>query len=159
MADILWPPGHHYYWKSSFLKDLSDEAIETLVARFATVPSPQTTVIVDHNGGGAISRVGQDETAFAHREWTYNFLITSAWADPADSETNIRWTREFWEAMQPFMADALYVNYTSDEGEDLLRAAYAAETRERLVTLKNKYDPTNLFRINQNIKPSMNGAA
>ena len=155
MADILYPPGHHNYWISSFLKDLSDEAIETIVARFATVPSPQTTVIVDHNGGGAISRVGRDETAFAHREWTYNFLITSAWADPADFETNIRWTRGFWEAMQPFMANAVYVNYTSDEGEDLVRAAYAVKTRERLVALKNKYDPTNLFRLNQNIKPNM----
>ena len=159
MADILWPPEHHYYWKSSFMKDLSDDAIETIVTHFAAVPSPQTVVLVDHNGGGAISRVGRDETAFAHREWTYNFAISTGWANPADSETNIRWTRGFWEAIQPFMADALYVNYTSDEGEDLLRAAYAAETRERLVALKNKYDPTNLFRVNQNIKPNMVGAA
>ena len=159
MADILWPPEHHYYWKSSFMKDLSDDAIETIVTHFAAVPSPRTVILVDHNGGGAISRVGRDETAFAHREWTYNFAISTGWANPADSETNIRWTRGFWEAIQPFMADALYVNYTSDEGEDLLRAAYAAETRERLVALKNKYDPTNLFRVNQNIKPNMVGAA
>src|SRR5919199_988037 len=158
MADILWPPEHHYYWKSSFLKDLSDDAIETIATHFATVPSLQTVVVVDHNGGGAISRVRWDETAVAHREWTYNFLISTGWANPADSETNIRWTRGLWEAMQPFMADALYVNYTSDEGEDLLSAAYAAETRERLVALKNKYDPTNLFRLNQNIKPNMVGA-
>ena len=154
-ADTLWPPGHHNYWKSSYLKDLSDEAIETIVAQFATVPSPQTVVVIDHNGGGAISRVGQDETAFAHREWTYNFLISSEWANPADSEENIRWTREFWEAMQPFVANAVYVNFTSDEGEDVVRAAYAAKTHERLVAVKNKYDPTNLFRINHNIKPNM----
>src|SRR5918911_4952355 len=153
MADILWPPGHHYYWKSSFLRDLSDEAIETIVAHFAAVPSPQTVVVVDHNGGGAISRVGWDETAFAHREWTYNFLITTTWANPIDSETNIGWTRGFWEAMQPFLANAVYVNYTSDEGEDLIKTAYAAKTHERLVALKNKYDPMNLFRLNQNIKP------
>jgi hypothetical protein len=155
MADILWPPGHHNYWKSSFLKDLSDEAMETIATHFATVPSPQTVVVIDHNGGGAISRVGWDETAFAHREWTYNFLITSAWANPIDSETNIGWTRGFWEAMQPFLANAVYVNYTSDEGEDLIRTAYAAKTHERLVALKNKYDPMNLFRLNQNIKPDV----
>jgi FAD/FMN-containing dehydrogenase len=155
MADILFPPEHHNYWKSSFLKDLSDDAIETILTHFAAVPSPQTVVIVDHNGGGAISRVGQDETAFAHREWTYNVLVSTTWANPADSETNIHWTRGFWEAMQPFMANAVYVNYTSDEGEDLIRAAYADKTRERLVALKNKYDPTNLFCLNQNIKPNM----
>ncbi len=158
MADILFPPGHHNYWKSSFLKDLSDDAIETILTHFAAVPSPHTVVIVDHNGGGAISRVGQDDTAFAHREWTYNVLVSTTWANPADSETNIHWTRGFWEAMQPFMANAVYVNYTSDEGEDLIRAAYAAKTRERLVALKNKYDPTNLFCLNQNIKPNMDEA-
>jgi FAD/FMN-containing dehydrogenase len=158
MADILWlPPAldkYYRYWKSSFLKDLSDDAIETIATHFATVPSPQTVVVVDHNGGGAISRVGQDDTAFAHRGWLYNFLITSGWADPADSETNIRWTREFWEAMQPFVANAVYVNYTSDEGEHLIKAAYAGGTQERLGAVKNEYDPTNLFRFNQNIRPT-----
>jgi FAD/FMN-containing dehydrogenase len=155
MADVLFPPGHHNYWKSSFLKDLNDDAIETILTHFAAVPSPQTVVIVDHNGGGAISRSGQDETAFAHRDWTYNVLVSTTWANPADSETNIRWTRGFWEAIQPCLANAVYVNYTSDEGEDLSRAAYAVKTRARLVALKNKYDPTNLFRLNQNIKPNM----
>ena len=154
-ADILWPPGHHNYWKSSYLKDLSDEAIETIVAHFATVPSPQTVIVVDHNGSGAISRVGQDETAYSHRDWTYNFIISSERANPADSEKNIRWTREFWEAMQPFVANAVYVNFTSDEGEDVVRAGYSAKTYERLVAVKNKYDPTNLFRLNHNIKPNM----
>ncbi len=153
MADVLWLPGRHNYWKSSFLKDLSDGAIETIVDRFATVPSPQTVVLVDHNGGGAISRVGRDETAYAHRDLTYNFLISSEWTDPADSERNVRWTREFWEAMRPFMAEAVYVNYTSDEGEDVVKAAYS-HAHKRLVALKRKYDPTNLFRLNQNIKPT-----
>jgi FAD/FMN-containing dehydrogenase len=154
-ADILWPQGHHNYWKSRYLKDLSDEAIETIVAQFATVPSPRTVIVVDHSGGGAINRVGQDETAYAHRDWTYNFLISSEWADPADSEKNIRWTREFWEAMQPFVANALYINFTSDEGEDVVRVAYDTKTQERLIAVKNKYDPTNLFRVNPNIKPNM----
>jgi hypothetical protein len=101
MADVLWPRGHHNYWKSSYLKDLSDEAIATIVDHFATVPSPKTVILVEHDGGGAISRVGHDETAYAHRDLTYNFLISSEWRDHADSERNIRWPRQFWEAMQP----------------------------------------------------------
>jgi len=155
MADILWPPGFHHYWKSNFLKDLSEDAIDTMVDHFATVPSPHTVVVVDHNGGGAISRVQEDETAFAHRGWTYNFLLTSAWADPADSEKNIRWTREFWGAMQPFAANAVYVNYMDREGEDRVKAAYGPRVYERLVALKNTYDPTNFFQLNQNIKPTV----
>jgi FAD/FMN-containing dehydrogenase len=155
MADVLWPPGHHNYWKSSFLKDLSNEAIERIADHFATVPSSQTVVLVEHDGGGAISRIGRDETAYAHRDLTYNFLISSEWADHADSERNIRWTREFWEAMQPFLAKAVYVNYTSDEGDEVIKAAYAGNVYERLVALKNTYDPTNLFRLNQNIKPTV----
>jgi hypothetical protein len=155
MADVLWPRGHHNYWKSSYLKDLSDEAIATIVDHFAIVPSPKTVILVEHDGGGAISRVGQDETAYAHRDLTYNFLISSEWPDRANSESNIRWTRQFWEAMQPFLAKAVYVNYTSDEGDDVIKAAYAANVRERLVALKNKCDPSNLFRLNQNIKPTV----
>ena len=153
MADVLWLPGHHNYWKSSFLKDLSDGAVETIVDRFTAVPSPKTVVLVDHNGGGAISRVDRDATAYAHRDLTYNFLISSEWTDPADTEKNVRWTREFWEAMAPFSTRAMYVNYTSDEGDEVVKASYGP-ARERLVALKKKYDPMNLFRLNQNIKPT-----
>jgi len=153
-ADVVWPPGFHQYWKSSFLTDLGDDTIETITRHFASVPSPKTVVVVDHNGGGAIDRIGEDETAFGHRGWTYNLLISSAWADPADSEANVQWTRSFWDEMEPFRADAIYVNYSSDEGEDLLASAYTARTRERLVELKRKYDPTNFFRLNANIQPS-----
>jgi FAD/FMN-containing dehydrogenase len=155
MADPLWPPGHHNYWKSSFLKELSDDAIDTIVSYFTSVPSPRTVVLVDHNGGGAISRVGRDETAYAHRDLTYNFLISSEWANPEDTEKNISWTRKFSEAMQPYSANAVYVNYTSDEGDDVIKAVYDTTAHERLVNLKNKYDPRNLFRLNQNIKPSL----
>ena len=103
LADLLWPPGYHQYWKSSFLTALSDPAIETMVDHFAGVPSPMTLVVLDHLGG-AISRVGPDETAFPHRALAYNFLISSAWADPVDSDRNIRWTREFYAAMEPHLA-------------------------------------------------------
>ncbi len=155
MVDFAWPPGFHNYWKSSFLRGLSDDAIDTILTYFAVVPSPLTGVVIEHNGDGAMNRVGASETAFGHRDWSYNLLITSLWDDPADSEKNITWSREFWEAMQPFTSDGVYVNYLGEEGEDRVKAAYAAPTYERLVALKKRYDPTNLFRLNQNIKPTV----
>ncbi len=153
-ADFIWPPGYRNYWKSSYLRDLSDGAIDTIVEHFARVPSRQTVIVLDHNSGGAITRVDPGETAYGHRGWTYNFLITSAWGDPADDERNIAWTRELWSAMRPFYADALYINFTSDQGADAMRSAYPPGVRERLVALKDRYDPDNLFRMNHNIEPS-----
>ncbi len=153
MADFLWPPGLQNYWKSSFLKNLSDAAIETILTYVAAAPSPLTVVVIEHNGDGAMSRVAEQDTAFGHRNWPFNFLVTTMWKDPADAEKNLRWTREFWAAMQPYLVDAVYVNYLGDEGADRVKAAYGPEKYARLVALKNKYDPTNLFRLNQNIKP------
>ena len=155
MADFAFPPGHRNYWKSSFLTGLNDAAIDTILNYFAAVPSPLAVVVLEHNGDGAMNRVGESETAFGHRDWSYNLLITAVWDDPEDSEKNIRWTREFWEAMKPFTSDGVYVNYLDNEGEERVKAAYAAPTYERLVNLKNKYDPTNLFRHNQNVKPTV----
>jgi hypothetical protein len=150
----LYPPGRLSYWKSSFLTDLSDDAIETLIARFAATPSPFSIAAIEHLGG-AISRVGKDETAFGDRNARYSLIITSDWIDPAESEKNIRWARELWEAMKPFESESVYVNYLGTEGEDRVKAAYGPAKYERLVALKNKYDPTNFFRLNQNIKPTV----
>ncbi len=157
-ADFIWPPGHRNYWKSTYLRDLSDDAIDVIVDRFDRVASPRTAIVIDHNGGGAISRVGEDETAYAHRGWTYNFLVTSAWHDAADDERNVRWTRELWSALQPWSAGALYVNFTSDQDAEAIRSAYPRHVQERLVALKNAYDPTNLFRMNHNIAPAQERA-
>jgi len=156
MIDDAFPPGYHNYWKSSFLKSLSDDAIDTVLTYFARIPSAMSAVILEHNGDGAMNRVSETDTAFGHRDWSYNILIVSMWNDPADSEKNIAWTREFWEAMKPYTTERVYVNYLGDEGEERVKAAYSAATYERLVALKNKYDPTNLFRLNQNIKPTEN---
>lgn len=154
-ADFAWPPGYRNYWKSTFLRELSDDAIETIVEHVARVPSPHSVVVIDHNGGGAISRVDANETAFGHRNWTYNWLTTAAWSEPADDERNIQWTREFAAAMQPFAAPAVYVNYTSDLGDDILTSAYLPKVRPRLAALKHEYDPMNLFSMNHNIKPEV----
>lgn len=154
MADFLWPPGLHSYWKSSYLTALSDAAIEVIVDFFARVPSGRTVIVLEHNGDSAWDRVPDSATAFGRRAWPYNFVVTSAWSDRKDTERNIAWTREFFNAMRPFAAEGAYVNYLGgDEGRDGLKAAYGAKLA-RLAALKSKFDPTNLFRMNQNIAPS-----
>jgi FAD/FMN-containing dehydrogenase len=158
MADFLWPRGMYAYWKSSFLKSFSDGAIDTLLDFYAKTPSPHTVVVVEHDGDGALSRVPADATAFGHRQWPYNFVVTTQWADPADSEKNMRWTRELWEAMEPYRAEAAYINYQGEITEDTVRTSYG-DKYERLAALKEKYDPTNFFCMNQNIKPRQLGVA
>jgi FAD/FMN-containing dehydrogenase len=152
-GDVFFPPGLCYYYKSHFLKELREEAIEVVVTHFATVPSPRSVVALQQYGG-AVSRVGQAGTAFGHREAQYNFIPTSAWTDPAESEQHRNWVREAWDLMRPFATGGVYVNNLAEEGEDQVRAAYGPHY-ERLVGVKNKYDPTNFFRLNANIKPTV----
>jgi FAD/FMN-containing dehydrogenase len=160
MADFLWPPGLHGYWKSAYLARLDDGLIDIVSASFARVPSPRTVIVIEHNGDGAMSRVDAAETAFAHRRWPYNLVVTSAWSDRRESEANVAWTRELFAALRPFLGDAAYVNYLGgDEGDEGLRMAYGAETLARLGATKQKYDPGNLFRMNQNIAPRAGGIA
>ena len=132
--------------------DLGDEVIDTLVTHAATATSPLSVVIL-FPLEGVVSRVGEQETAFGHRNTAYDHVIYSMWTDPQESERHIQWTRDFWTAMQPF-STGVYVNELGNEGEDRVRAAYLPATYERLIALKNRYDPANLFRLNQNIKPT-----
>jgi len=157
LLDEDFPPGRLHYWKSNFLRAVSDDAIEVMVEYATTMPSPTSAVELQLMHGAA-SRVGCSETAFAHRYEQYDFLVLSNWTDPADSEKNVRWTRAFWEAMQPFVEQRVYVNNLGEEGDERDRAAYGSNY-ERLVVLKNKYDPTNFFRLNQNIKPNTQAAS
>lgn len=154
MADFLWPPNHHNYWKSNYLTALSDGAIETMSNFFARVPSPRTVIVIEHNGDSAWDRIPDGATAFGSRTWPYNFVVTSAWADASDTARNVAWTRELVAAMRPYLAPGAYVNYLGgDEGVDGLTAAYGAKLA-RLTALKAKFDPANLFRMNQNIAPA-----
>ena len=154
----FFPPGRHTYVKSNFLQALSDQAIETIADWAGTSPSPFSFAPFFEHWHGAVSRVGVTETAFPHRQHSWNLFAWSVWADQADSEKNIRWTRECWDAMRPFLVEGSYVNYVSDEGEAVARSTYGANY-DRLMALKNKYDPTNFFRMNHNIKPSAVAAA
>ena len=155
--DAGFPPGRRHYWKSSYLKELSAEAIEVMVEHVSEMPSPATGVGLQQMHGAA-SRVDPTATAFPHRDEHYDFLILPQWADPAESERNVEWTRSLFEAMDPFFEEGVYVNNLGDEGEDRVREAYGANY-ERLLALKGKYDPTNLFRLNQNIKPPTEAAS
>jgi len=157
MADFLWPKGLYSYWKSSFLKSISDGAIDTILDFYSKTPSPRTVVVVEHDGDGAFERIPADSTAFGHRNWPYNLVVTTMWTDSKDTEANIQWTREFMRAMQPFLADAAYVNYLGEVTDEGVRAAYG-QKYERLAALKAHYDPTNFFCLNQNIKPTQAAA-
>ena len=152
MLDEGFPAGLPVYWRSHFLDDLPDEAIETIVDSFSHVTSPLSAILLEQLGG-AVARVGRDDTAFDHRDAAYNLAIISRWPDPAMADAGIAWTREMWTAMQPF-AHGVYVNYLGvGESAARVRDAYGAEKYARLAALKRQYDPTNVFRFNQNIEP------
>jgi FAD/FMN-containing dehydrogenase len=153
MFDPFFPPGRHTYVKSNFIHSLSDEAIDVLVRYVGKSPSPYSFAPFIEHWHGAATRVAITDTAFPHRQYSWNFFAWSMWASPSESEKNKQWTRECWEALQPFLVADAYGNYAADEGEAIARAAYGANY-DRLVALKNKYDPTNLFRMNHNIRPS-----
>src|SRR5262245_1165376 len=154
MFDAAFTPGNRAYWRSYFMPELSDGAIDTIVAFTARgVPGiPGSAVFLEHMHG-AVRRVGQNESAFANRSAAYSFGIFPAWADAKQDEQYIRWTRGFGDAIRLFSTGAGYVNYmTEDEGEQRVKAAYAGNY-ERLAAVKTRYDPTNFFRMNQNIRP------
>ncbi len=143
--------GYLSYWKSSFLKDLSDDAIRAIVDSFTEVPSRYTLLVIEHYHG-ALHRVSNERTAYSHRDATYNLLIVSNWLSHADSERNIEWTKTFYKTMEPFCTGTSYVNYLGDEGKAGIEAAYSAEKYSRLSQIKAKYDPDNCFKLNQNIR-------
>ncbi|VIO72579.1 6-hydroxy-D-nicotine oxidase [Bradyrhizobium ivorense] len=154
MLDAGYPKGAFNYWKSTFLRDLSDDAIRTMIECFARCPTPMGQFVVEHVHGAAV-RVGIEETAFPHRQEGYNFLILTQWLDAAMTDRCVAWARDTYARMTPFAAAGRYVNYLGDdEGGDPVPAAYGANYR-RLRELKSKYDPKNFFRMNQNIRPSV----
>ena len=157
LLDDNWVPGRLYYWKSSFVRNLSGDLIETIVEHASARPSPLSFVVLQQIHGAA-TRIAPNETAFAHRYdlWTYGMY--AVWTEPGDSEKNIEWAREIWEASQPFVEKGVYVNDLGEEADKRVRAAYGSNY-ERLVALKNKYDPTNFFRLNQNIRPTVGEAS
>jgi hypothetical protein len=150
-ADEGFPPGRLHYWKSGYLRDLTEAAIETLTRFMPSMPSSASGVGLQQMHGAA-SRVARSATAFPHRAEQYDFLILSQWSDAVDSQRNTEWTRALFEAMRPHLEDAVYVNNLGDEGPARVRAAYG-DNYTRLAAVKKTYDPDNLFHANQNIAP------
>ncbi|MEJ7767407.1 MAG: BBE domain-containing protein, partial [Chitinophagaceae bacterium] len=151
LIDAAAPHGNRYYWKSNFMEDLSDESIDVIISYAAAMPSPFSLVLLEYYGG-ASSREPEGGTAFPHRLSQFDLIIGSNWVDKQEDERHIRWTRNFWEAIQPYSSHKVYVNVLGVEGEERVKEAYG-KNYPRLAALKRKYDPNNLFRLNQNIKP------
>ncbi len=153
MLDAAYPKGALNYWKSSFLSQLSDDAIDAMIDCFARCPTPMGQLLLEYFHGAA-TRVGIGDTAFPHRADGHNLVVISEWMDPANTERCIAWARETYSKMEPFMASGRYVNYLADdETGDPIAAAYGPNYG-RLQELKRKYDPSNFFHMNQNIRPS-----
>ncbi len=154
MLDALNPPGNRVYWKSTILRSIDDDVLDTIIDRAANCPSPLSACLIEFYGG-AINRVGAQDTAYPLRDATYALNAISAWTDPGQDAANIAWTRAMFEALQPFSPGSVYVNFlgVGDESEDRVRAAYGSNYA-RLAQIKAKYDPANLFRLNHNIKPA-----
>jgi FAD/FMN-containing dehydrogenase len=152
MFDTAFPHGRGYYWKSCELPPLTDEMIDVLIRQAQKITSRFSAMPL-FTQGGAVARVPEDARAFPNRCAQHNLNIVGAWEmnDP-DPDRHIAWVRQTWHQMQPF-ASGSYVNFMSDEPADRLRAVYGPEKYDRLVALKRRYDPENVFRHNQNITP------
>jgi FAD/FMN-containing dehydrogenase len=152
LLDASFPKGALNYWKASFVTDLSDASIRTLLDAFAACPSPMSQMVIEHFHGKA-SRVAVADTACAMRITGFNVVIISQWSDPKESERHIAWCRETYEALRPFLGTTRYVNYLEDDAAGDPAAVVYGPNYARLRDLKTKYDPENFFHTNVNILP------
>ncbi len=152
ILDGAFPDGTHNYWKSTFVKELSDDAIDVIVAHADKMRSPLSAVVLEYYGGAA-SRVGVSETAFAQRRAEYDIGFMAQWTDPAEKALHVAWAQAMSDALAPFSSRAYLLNFVDAESPDTIRAAFGANYA-RLAEVKKRYDPTNFFRINQNIVPA-----
>jgi FAD/FMN-containing dehydrogenase len=151
MFDPIYPKGEQWYWKSDFFSELSDEVIAAHVAHGTALPTGKSTMHL-YPVDGAASRVAKDATAWSFRDAKWSEVIVGVSPDPADKELITAWARAYWDATHPYSAGGAYVNFMMDEGTERVQATYR-DNYARLAAVKAKYDPTNLFRVNQNIAP------
>ena len=150
--DPMWGPGTSNYWKSHYLKEVDDAAIDTVLEFMAKVPTPLSEFHLQHQEG-AVARASADESAFANRDAAYVVNLLGRWTEPKDTERCVGWVRSFWDALRPHATGRIYVNFLGDTSEDAVRASYGAEKYDRLAAVKAKYDPTNFFHVNFNVAP------
>ncbi len=153
MFDEGMPAGMHIYWTSSFLKSVSDEVIDIVVEAFGQMPTPLCVLLLEQLGG-AVRRVPADETAFTLRDGEYNLAIVGRWMNPADREKTVAWAKQLAKRLAPHANESVYVNYLAEDEGDRVKSLYGDSRYKRLVELKKKYDPENIFRMNANINPN-----
>ena len=158
MLDGGAPYGIRGYMKAEFLNDLGDDTIAELVKVGASRPSPMTQVLLEPLGG-AIRDVGEEDTALGRRDVTWCYHALTLWMEPEQDAAQMAWARQIADDLRPHTTGGVYLNFTSDAGDDRVRSTYGEEKYARLVALKDRYDPHNLFQLNQNIKPSSMAAA
>ena len=153
MFDPFLPKGLQWYWKGDYVKALPDEAIDAHIAQAANTPS-ELSLMHLYPIDGAVHHIGKDETAWSARDATWSMVIAGIDANPQKAGALKEWAKAYWEALHPFNPGGSYVNFMmDDEGEARVKASYG-DNFDRLVALKQKFDPLNLFRVNQNIRPS-----
>jgi FAD/FMN-containing dehydrogenase len=151
MFDPLFPPGQQWYWRADFVKELNEEAIQKHIEYGSKLPTWQSTMHL-YPINGAAHGVGPHDTAFSYRDANWGEVMVGVDPDPANNDRMIAWAKAYWEALHPYSAGGAYVNMMMEEGPDRVQAAYR-DNYPRLGELKRKYDPTNFFHVNQNIKP------
>jgi hypothetical protein len=152
MFDPLYPAGLQMYWKADFFNELSDAAIDAHMKHAAGLPTMLSTMHI-YPINGAASRVGNGDTAWAYRDAMFATVILGADPDPAKAPELAAWAKAYWSELHPLSAGGAYVNFMMDEGEERVQATYRGNY-ERLAAIKTKYDPTNFFHVNQNIRPA-----
>lgn len=149
--DGLYPPGLQLYWKASFVKELTDKAIDAHIEHGTKVPAMTSTMHI-YPINGAVHNVASDDTAFAYRDANFATVIAGMWPDPAHNKTNIKWVRDYYDAIAPYSEAGGYINFMSEDDQGRIQDNYKGNY-SRLVEVKRMYDPDNLFHVNQNVKP------
>jgi FAD/FMN-containing dehydrogenase len=149
--DGLYPPDLQHYWKANFVKELTDDAIAAHVKHGSKVPAMTSTMHI-YPINGAVHKVASDDTAFAYRDANFATVIAGMWPDPAQNTANIKWVRDYYDATAPLSEEGGYINFMAEDDQSRIKANYKGNYN-RLVQAKKKYDPDNLFHVNQNIKP------
>lgn len=153
LFDGLYSPGMQFYWKADFFTELTDEAIKKHIIYGRSLPTMLSTMHL-YPVNGAAAKINKKDTAWNFRDAVWAGVILGVETDPANNEKIITWTKQYWEALHPFSAGGAYVNFMMEEGDSRVKASYG-DNYDRLSKIKGKYDPENLFRVNQNIKPAL----
>jgi hypothetical protein len=152
----IYPPGDQWYWRADFINEMTDEAIERQVEHGSTLPTWKSTTHI-YPINGAAARPANEDTPWAYRDAKWLQVMVGVDPDPANAGLIKQWVVDYWDALHPYSAGGAYTNFMMDEGQERVQAAYRGNYG-RLAEVKQRYDPTNLFHVNQNIRPAAVGS-